>query len=260
MTIDEAADRAAADRNLADAFDVVRLHLADPRGGRRRFGAVEAIATGHELAFYNPVLALDPSSAAADVLAAVAWVESLGLATAVHLQSGLDPSIRAELEEGGFVADDEGGEVMALSPIPTGLPPPPPPDARLRAGGSELAADWYAALEGGDRFQRTFHAGLLDDPHVRIAVADVAGEPVAAAAAIGSGDTLGIYAVGTLEHARRRGYGRAVTWTAIEAGVLAWGSTRAILQSSEMGVAMYRSMGFESIATIAIFKRRTPED
>jgi len=258
MTIDVSADRAAADRNLADAFDVVRLHLTDPRGGRRRFGAVEAIATGHELAFYNPVLALDPSSAAADVLAAVAWVESLGLATATHLQSGLDPSIRAELEEVGFVADDEGGEVMALSPIPAA--PPPPPDARLRAGGSELAADWYTALEAGDRFQRTFHAALLDDPHVRIAVADVAGEPVAAAAAIGSGDTLGIYAVGTLEHARRRGYGRAVTWTAIEAGVLAWGSTRAILQSSEMGVPMYRSMGFEPIATITIFKRRTPED
>jgi GNAT superfamily N-acetyltransferase len=253
MTIDEAASRAAADRNLAYAFDVVRLHSADPRGGRRRFGDVEAIATGHELGFYNPVLALDRSSAADDVLAAVAWVEALGLATAVHLQSGLDPSIRTRLEASGFVADDEGGEVMVLAPIPAA--PPPPPDARLRAGGSELAADWYTALVAGERFQRTFHAALLDDPHVRIAVADVDGAPVAAAAAIGSRDTLGIYAVGTLEHARRRGYGRAVTWTAIEAGVAAWGSTRAILQSSEMGIPVYRSMGFEQVATITIFKR-----
>jgi ribosomal protein S18 acetylase RimI-like enzyme len=247
------ASRAAADRNLADAFDVVRLHLADPRGGRRRFGAVDAIATGHELAFYNPILVLDRSSADEDIQAAVLWVESVGLATSVHLQSGTNPSIRTRLEAAGFVADDEEATVMALTPIPR--PPASPPDVRLRAGGSELAEDWYRALEAGERFRRTFRDALLDDPNVRIAVADVAGEPVAGAAAVGFGETLGIYAVGTLEHARRRGYGRAVTWAAIDAGAGAWGSTRAILQSTQMGVAMYRSMGFDEIATITIFKR-----
>jgi predicted GNAT family N-acyltransferase len=51
-----------------------------------------------------------------------------------------------------------------------------------------------------------------------------------------------------VERARRRGIGRAVTWAAIDAGRTAWDSEIAILQSSEMGAAVYRSMGFEEIS------------
>jgi ribosomal protein S18 acetylase RimI-like enzyme len=58
---------------------------------------------------------------------------------------------------------------------------------------------------------------------------------------------VGIYAVGTARDHRRLGYGRAVTWAAIEAGVEAWGGTFAVLQSSEMGVPVYASMGFTVI-------------
>ncbi|HEV8490270.1 MAG TPA: hypothetical protein VGQ58_10840, partial [Candidatus Limnocylindrales bacterium] len=76
---------------------------------------------------------------------------------------------------------------------------------------------------------------------------------------VGSGETLGIYAVGTLAHARRRGYGRAVTWAVLEAGATAWGSRQAILQSSQMGVPVYRSMGFETVGAFTTFERPTPE-
>jgi GNAT superfamily N-acetyltransferase len=251
MDID--ALRQAADANLAAAFDLVRVHLADARSDRRRFGAVEAIATGHELAFYNPVLVLDASATPTDVLAAVRWIESQGLRTCVHLAGGLEEAIRAPLESRGFAADDELGQVMALSPIPPA--PAPPGSVRIRVGGPELGDAWHQALESGERFRRTFGPALLADPAVRIAVADLDGTPVAAAAAIRSAATLGIYAVGTVEPARRRGFGRAVTWAAIESGAAAWGSTVAILQSSEMGVPLYRSMGFADIGTITLFMR-----
>lgn len=251
--MDVATLRAAADANLAAAFDLVRVHLGDPRADRRRFGVVEAIATGHELAFYNPVLALDLSTAPMDVLAAVRWIESRGLRACVHLADGLDEAILSPLESRGFAADEEGGTVMALNPIPRA--PEPPAHIGIRVGGPELGDDWHHALDSGDRFRRTFGPALLADPFVRIAVADLDGEPVAAAAAIGSGETLGIYAVGTLERARRRGFGSAVTWAAIEAGASVWGSTTAILQSSDMGVPLYRSMGFAEIGTITLLKR-----
>jgi hypothetical protein len=76
--------RAATD-NLVGAFDLVRRHFGDARGGHRSFGSVEVAAVGHDLAFYNPVLALDREAAVDDVLAALDWVESRGLAASVNV-------------------------------------------------------------------------------------------------------------------------------------------------------------------------------
>jgi hypothetical protein len=85
------------------------------------------------------------------------------------------------------------------------------------------------------------------DSRVILAVGYLDAEPVSSAAAIRSGSTIGIYAVGTQERARRRGIGRAATWAAIETGVRAWDGTIAILQSSEMNLPLSRSMGFELV-------------
>jgi predicted acetyltransferase len=47
------------------------------------------------------------------------------------------------------------------------------------------------------------------------------------------------------EH-RRRGYGAAVTWAAIEEG-RRQGCDHAALQASELGAPIYRSMGFVDV-------------
>jgi ribosomal protein S18 acetylase RimI-like enzyme len=125
----------------------------------------------------------------------------------------------------------------------------------IRIGGAELLDDWHAAIESSEVFRGLFGPTLVADPRVRLAVGYLAGEPVSAAAAVHSGRTLGVYAVATVERARRRGIGRAVTWAAIEAGANAWESTIAVLQSSEMGVPVYRSMGFEEVARYVEFDR-----
>src|SRR5436309_2740063 len=70
--------------------------------------------------------------------------------------------------------------------------------------------------------RRVIGPEFMADPTVRVAVADLDGESVAHAAAVRSGPALGIYAVGTVERYRRRGYGRAVTWAVLAAGVAAW--------------------------------------
>jgi hypothetical protein len=62
--VDLEARRRAADQNVAEALAMTVDHDADPRGGRVRFGLVEAIATGVGAAFFNPVLAF-PSPRAA---------------------------------------------------------------------------------------------------------------------------------------------------------------------------------------------------
>ena len=102
-------------------------------------------------------------------------------------------------------------------------------------------------MQATSRLRATFGRGFVADPDVRIGVAELAGEPVAAAMAMRTGSVLGVYAVATIERARRRGLGRAVTRAVIDAGVDAWQSRMAILQSSEMGRPLYRSMGYEPV-------------
>jgi GNAT superfamily N-acetyltransferase len=241
-----ASDRlATADANLISAFDLVRMHAADPRGGRSRFGAVDAIAVGIASAFFNPVLALDPGSAPADALAGIAWVEARGLPVSIQSREDHGADVRAAVEAQGLVADPWVTPVMVLDPIPTA--PPPPSGVVIRTGGPELGEDFHVALESREVFRRIFGPAFLADPRVIVAVGYLDAEPVSSAAAIRSGSTIGIYAVGTREKARRRGIGRAVTWAAISAGVEAWTGTIAVLQSSEMGVPVYRSMGFEAV-------------
>jgi GNAT superfamily N-acetyltransferase len=247
-------EQAAAGNHL-QAMELLARHYADPRAGRRRFGTVEAMPVGHEVPFYNAVVALDPAAADTDILAAIAWVESRGLAASVHLGGAVDGATGRDLERDGFSVDDRM-TVMALAPIGESLDRLVPSTAALRTGGSELAEAWFAALDGGDGFRRMFSTKLIGDPAVRIAVADLDDEPVAGAMAVRSdGGVLGVYAVFTQDRARRKGLGRAVTWAAIRSGFEAWGSRIAVLEATTMGVPLYQSMGFTEIGSVAVLTR-----
>ena len=254
--LDHGESRRVANENLVAAFDLVREHLGRPAWAHGVFGSVHAIASAHELAFYNPILALEPATTHADVRAAVAWMDGQSIPPSVHLADAAGPDVAAvtsDLLTDGFTPDEEREPVMILTPIPAA--PAPPAGVAIRIGGAELAESFYAVYSAGERFRRTFGPGLLGDPRFRIAALELEGEPVAVAAAARSGATLGVYAVATVEHARRRGFGRAVTWAVIEAAARDWASTAAILQSSAMGRPMYESMGFVAVDTITIFKR-----
>jgi len=77
-----------------------------------------------------------------------------------------------------------------------------------------------------------------------------------AAALVTTGDVSGVYAVGTLASARRRGVNTAATWAAVAAG-RAWGTDTIALQASEMGFSLYAAMGFRTVVPYASFKRAT---
>ena len=253
--MDADRQRRLADENLIAAFDLVRRCLDEPRSAARRFGSVAAIRTGIEIGFYNPVLALGPGGSLDDVLRAIEWVESGGLPTTAHLSADAEHRLGAELGRRDFVIDPWASPVMILEPIPPG--PPGPPELGVRVGGAELFDDWHTAVGLSTTLRRVIGPEFMADPTVRVAVADLDGEPVAHAAAVRSGPALGIYAVGTVERYRRRGYGRAVTWAVLAAGVAAWKCELAVLQSSEAGVPVYESMGFAEVDRIFAFDRAT---
>jgi ribosomal protein S18 acetylase RimI-like enzyme len=90
----------------------------------------------------------------------------------------------------------------------------------------------------------TNHGGLLAENVVAfLALFD--GEPVGIAMTMVSHDVAGIYWVGSLEQARGKGIGRAVTVAATNAG-FDLGADVASLQASPMGKPIYEAMGYET--------------
>lgn len=88
----------------------------------------------------------------------------------------------------------------------------------------------------------TNHAGLLAENVVAF-VALLDGEPVSIAMTMVSHGVAGIYWVGSLEQARGKGLGRAVTVAATNAG-FDLGADVASLQASPMGKPIYLELGY----------------
>ena len=67
-----------------------------------------------------------------------------------------------------------------------------------------------------------------------------------------TGRTIGVYSIATVESARRRGYGAAMTARVVADGVDA-GCDVAALQASEMGRPIYERLGFRTVVRYAAY-------
>jgi len=79
------------------------------------------------------------------------------------------------------------------------------------------------------------------------------GTPVACATLCTAGGAAGIYAVAVAEGARRRGYGRAISLAALQAGADA-GHRFGVLQSSAMGFGVYRGIGLTLVCRLQAYE------
>lgn len=236
----------AADRNLIGAFAALIPHVA-AGGAVRRFGGVTSVVTGLPHPFYNPVFVLSDAATTTDLTAAIEAARAAGVEPAVQVLEALDAAIGPHLRAVGFEREAWVTPGMVLDPVPATIPGPP-------AGlGFERVHD----VAGLDRFFELFGPSALlrkaltesaiRDETFRILVGSDAEGPATSAIAARTENEFGVYAVGTAERARRRGYGTAITWAALEAGRDAWGLTTAVLQSSELGLGVYSKMGFVEV-------------
>jgi ribosomal protein S18 acetylase RimI-like enzyme len=155
-------------------------------------------------------------------------------------------------------------EMTLTAPVET---PALPPGAELRRLATEnqaedywkVAAVSYASLGFPPEVFAgyTDHAGLLAE-NVAAFLAYLGGEPVAIAMTIVSGGVAGIYWVGTLEQARGKGLGRAVTAAATNAG-FELGADLASLQASPMGKPIYEAMGYETVFEYRLLMSSPPQ-
>ena len=145
-----------------------------------------------------------------------------------------DNAMRLELERRAYVFDTCTRAMgMVLDDIPL-----PRPDIEVQQ------PEWADYL-------RTFDlpAGLLSGhPHpcLRVLVARLDGEDAATAMAFDFGGDCGIYNVGTLEHARRRGLGTALTALHLH-DARARGCRTASVQSTHMAEGVYAAAGFRDL-------------
>jgi ribosomal protein S18 acetylase RimI-like enzyme len=102
----------------------------------------------------------------------------------------------------------------------------------------------------------TDNAGLLAENIVAF-IAYLNDAPVSIAMTIVSHGVAGIYWVGSLEQARGKGLGRAVTAAATNAG-FELGAEIASLQASPMGKPIYEAMGYETIFDYRLFMSPPP--
>ncbi len=115
---------------------------------------------------------------------------------------------------------------------------------RLAEGALELTA-----VVGGLLRSLAGVTGLGDDAPIRHYLGRLGDEAVGIATLHVGGGVAGIYNVGTPEAFRGRGIGSALTVAAL-VDARASGATTAALQSSELGLGVYRRLGFVEVGTI----------
>jgi len=102
-----------------------------------------------------------------------------------------------------------------------------------------------------ERAPLLFHDETILAPHIAAFVAYMGAEPVACAMTLVSHRIAGVFYVATVEHARRRGLGDALTRMAARAG-FEMGAEAAWLGASEMGADLYRRIGFRDLGSTIV--------
>jgi ribosomal protein S18 acetylase RimI-like enzyme len=96
-----------------------------------------------------------------------------------------------------------------------------------------------------------FHDRTILVPHIAAFVAYLDDAPVSCAMTLVSHRAAGVFYVATVERARRRGLGDALTRIAARAG-FELGGRAAWLGASEMGADIYRRIGFSDLGTTIV--------
>jgi len=204
-------------------------------------GVVAAVfPEGPERAVYNNAL-FDRDLGASERAEAMDAMQAAYAAAGVTHFAGWvherDTAMSRDLERRGYTLDTTTcAMAMALD------------DIRLPRPSIELGpADWseYLTAEG---LPPDFLEGA-DHEVFHLMVARAEGQVVAASLAYDFGDDCGIYNVSTVQRARRRGLGTALT-TAQLHDARARGRHTASLQSTSMAERMYAAIGFRSLGRI----------
>ena len=232
--------------------------VIDLGGEFRRFGAVDAFLGNLPLPFANGCLVLNPAQPS-DLESAISWVRTGHMPFQVRVDETLLPPLGETIATAGLARDPEDMPAMVLQPIPS--IPSPAPGITVASVDDATYGDFLAILVASGIPAQwaadVFPERLIGSSGADYFLASLDGTFVGISVAFRTGESGGIYSVATLEEARRRGVGSAVTWAAVRA-IRDWGCAAAVLQSSAMGYPVYQSMGFREVVRYARFMPGEP--
>ncbi len=243
----------AANLSFVGSFRTLVEHSVE--GELREVGGVFAFVTGLPISLFNGCVVVEPTTAP-ELDAALTWIAERGLPYQVFIDEERAPGLANVPLARGLKRELRPYPGMTLHPVPES-PLPAPGVTVVPVTPANLAEHLDVRVASGvppELAGRLYSEAFAADPNVQLFTARLEGRAVGAAAAIRTGNVSGVYAVGTLPVARRRGVGTAATWAAVAAG-RAWGCDTVVLQSSEIGYSIYRAMGFRTVVPYADFKR-----
>jgi ribosomal protein S18 acetylase RimI-like enzyme len=213
---------------------------------------------------FNSVLCarLEPEVVSAAIDAAVARAKSRQVPMRWRV-GPLDtpPDLGQRLKVRGF-AHVEDLPIMAVNVLQVLDTPPPPPDLVLEEVRDAAALTYWCEITA-----RTFelpsealtawqayweHACREFGPNLVNLVGCRGGDAVAASTVVFAGGAAAVYNVATIAAARRQGIGTAMTRAAC-AKARDLGYRIAILEASEMGLGIYRRIGFREYGRAAVY-------
>ncbi len=185
---------------------------------------------------------------ASDVVAAVDWFGERESPFHFVVRHGIDVALEGELARLGYKRGD-GERAMVLD-----APRPPAYAGRLSMREVTGRADLEAY--GGDRIGIAI-ARAAARFGFALLLGEVDGKAVARSMAVVTEGLVGVYNVSVAPEWRRRGFGEAITWAAVDAG-LRRGASTAWLGSTEIGYSLYRRMGFQELYEYAHLEPPAP--
>lgn len=210
-----------------------------------RVGPWQLVDAGLGEGSFNIGVLVEPSSDPdGDLALAEGWFASRGLwFVRLDFRSDADADMLAAASRAGFV-EWWRQPAMLLHPLPSGWPGVPLIEVRDVRTREQVEA--YVALDEDEK-DRDFQARMVRAASqldgFRLLLGLEKGEPVARSMAVVTGDMVGIYNVFVPPALRNHGYGAAITVAAIEAG-RKLGATAACLESTDLGLPVYRRLGF----------------
>jgi ribosomal protein S18 acetylase RimI-like enzyme len=240
--------------NLIAAFAGIASRV--PGGVVRHGDGFAALLTGFPARQFNQILVEGERPTEVGLADVIAVGRSGPSPWVLHLREGIDDDVAAmaaglglvrlspEPTMPGLALADARGALLGAPPVPSGLEIVRAADDVAAGDHARVAAEAFEMPEAAVRF-------LLADapwlqPDVALYTGYLDGEAVVAGLGVRSGPTIGVYNIATVEAARRRGYGEAMTRRVIADGV-ADGASVAILQSSALGRRVYERIGFELV-------------
>jgi GNAT superfamily N-acetyltransferase len=226
-----------------------------------RDGGAVAILTGLPFDWFNQVLIEGEHATPAGVLSGIAMARERGDPFVVRLRNGIDDRFIPTLTQAGLVPAGEGTSTPGMVAFPIdrdAIAGHSAPGLEIRrvtdATGMEAHREVATAGFGADPAVAlgTACPDLLDRPECVVYVGYSDGAPVISGLGWRSGRTIGVYSIATIESARRRGYGAAMTARVVADGVVA-GCEVAALQASELGRPIYERLGFRTVVRYAAY-------